>query len=128
QFKKLLTRYKKGKATGEEKALVEGWYKYHATLEDRSLPEEMLMEADLHAVWQQVVADNTVPVRRISFRKLSTAVSIAAMFLLFGSVTFYFTKFYQERILSGSMVSQPLFMKLGSKQQDIGAYDAYVQL
>ncbi len=128
QFKKLLRRYKKGKATGEEKALVEGWYNYHATLEDRSLPEEMLMETDLHAVWQQVVADNTVPVKRISFRKLSTAVSIAAVFLLFGSVTFYFTKFYQERILSGSMVSQPLFMKLGSKQQDIGAYDAYVQL
>lgn len=127
QFNRLLKRYKQGKASGEEKALVEGWYNYHAGLERVSLPEEGILEEDLQQIWQHIAAED-IPVRKIKWAKWSVAASVAAFLMLSALSAIYFDNLFKEKNTVTAAPSYPLFMLNDPKQQGIGMYDAYVQL
>ncbi len=126
QLRKLLKRYRNGKGTGEEKALVEGWYNYYAGLKPTSLPHEDLLEEDLQRIWNHISAEQ-VPVRKIRRLNYSAAASIAALLLISLFTAIYFIGSSETEKPPRTAAPYPLFLKHGM-MQGIGVYDAYVEL
>ncbi|ERJ58635.1 FecR family protein [Sphingobacterium paucimobilis] len=128
QFNKLLKRYKKGKATGEEKAFVEGWYNYHAGLERLALPEDGVLEEDLLNIWQNISTEQAPAARIVRWKRFYVAASVVACVLIGGLSIFTLSDLFKQDSVVNITGAYPFPMLNDPKNQGIGAYDAYVQL
>lgn len=127
QFRQILKKYSKGKASGEEKALVEGWYNYHAGLERSSLPDIEAIDHDLQEVWERILVGEQVPVKKIRHFKIALVASSVALFFLVFGLALYFIGDRADVPLKRTVSYRPLYL-LHDAGQQIGQYDAYVQL
>lgn len=127
QFRQILKKYSKGKASGEEKALVEGWYNYHAGLQRVSLPSTNEIEHDMEEMWANISAEQ-IPVKKIRRRfNVAVVASSVVLFFLLSGIAIYFITDRTGLSLKKAVPAQPLYL-LHDTGQQIGQYDAYVQL